>query len=283
MKTIQLCCILLFCLALVNTSCKKEDQENLINTNNPNEIGPALLFPAGSFQQTGPPPSPSVSFLAPTVESPLGTITSSNGGTVPFGFTYDNVNGNLGGCYVVVEGLDGVYWNIPYTTNSGSAGSLQLPVGIPTNASEGTFCISFCVYDQQNRVSNIRQVCVEVLRLGTGGLQISLSWGTSSDQDIYVTTPNGDEISYDNPYADGGELDRDDTDGYGPENVFWLKDAPDGYYTVRVHDFSDTTYDNPFYVTINAPGVTRNYSGTTKNGSTVNVITFSKNGSQFVF
>jgi len=276
---------MVLCLAAssVLQGCSKDEGPDLIDTNNPNEIGPALLFPSGSTQVNGTPPSPTGTPESPGVGTVVNTITSSNGGTVPLGFDYNNVNGNLGGCYVVVEGYEGVYWNVPYGSNSGESGSLQLPIGIPTDADEGTFCIDFCVYDQQNRVSNIINVCVDVLRLGTGGLQISLSWGTATDQDIYVTTPDGSIISYTNTTAQGGELDRDDTDGFGPENVFWVNDAPDGTYSVSVNDYTGTTTANPFYITINAPGITRNYSGSTQNGSTANVVTFSKSGDNFNF
>jgi hypothetical protein len=265
------------------TGCDKEEEQKLIDTDNPNEIGPALIFPDGAIQNSGTPPSPTGSAESPTVTSPVDNITSSNGGTVPLGFGYDNVNGNLGGCYVAVEGYSGTYWDVPYGSNSGTSGSLQLPVGIPTDADEGTFCVDFCVYDQQNRVSNIQRVCVNVLRLGTGGLQISLSWGTQTDQDLYVTTPSGEVISYSNRFAQGGQLDRDDTDGYGPENIYWQNDAPQGTYSVRVNDFSSSSAPNPFYVTINANGLTRNYSGTTEQGSTADVVTFSKTADGFSF
>ena len=56
-----------------------------------------------------------------------------------------------------------------------------------------------------------------MLRLGTGALQVSLTWDRDNDQDLYVVTPSGEEIYYSRPASsDGGELDRDDTDGYGP-------------------------------------------------------------------
>lgn len=270
--------------ALSLTGCAEDEPgENLIDTNNPTEIGPALIFPTGSVQVNGTPPSPTGTPDAPTATSPVSQITSSNGGTVPLNFDYANVGGNLGGCYVAVEGYSGVYWNVPYGSNSGATGSLQLPVGIPTNADAGTFCLEFCVYDQQNRVSNIQRVCVDVLRLGTGGLQISLSWGTQSDQDLYVTTPSGEVISYTSTSAQGGKLDRDDTDGYGPENIFWENDAPNGTYSVSVDDYSGTSSANPFYITIHAEGASRNYSGSTQNGSTADVVTFTKSSSGFSF
>ena len=70
-----------------------------------------------------------------------------------------------------------------------------------------------------------------------GVLQFGLSWDTDlTDIDIWVTDPAGETISYLNPTSgSGGYLDRDDVDGYGPENVYWESNIPNGQYRVYVH------------------------------------------------
>ena len=54
--------------------------------------------------------------------------------------------------------------------------------------------------------------------------------------DLHVIDPSGEEIYYQHKTsASGGTLDRDDTHGPGPENIFWPKGAaPTGTYKVFV-------------------------------------------------
>lgn len=259
-----------------------EETPEMVNPANADALAEVLIMPQGTETKDGNPPPPSNDSEAPEVDNSVSQINSSNGSTAPLNFRYENVNGNLSGCYVQVQGADS-YFDISYSGNSVSAGSLQLPIGIPSNIDEGRFCVDFCVYDRSNRVSNIVTTCVDVLRLGTGALQISLSWDNDSDQDLHVTDPTGTTISWQNlSSSSGGQLDRDDTDGFGPENIFWTEDAPDGDYKVEVNDFSGVPQTN-FIVTVTAPNTTRTFTGSTRNGSTETVVIFTKNGSSLSF
>jgi hypothetical protein len=71
----------------------------------------------------------------------------------------------------------------------------------------------------------IRGVSVKV-----GDPQFTLIWNTDGvDLDLHVLEPGGKEIFWEDPKGDkGGELDVDNTKGFGPENVYWLveKDGP---------------------------------------------------------
>jgi hypothetical protein len=291
---------LLICTALLFTNCDldalTEDTEDeiVLNDNEPDPgllINPAdsdalsevLIMPSGTESNEGAPPSPSNTAQSPSVSNLNDFITSSNGATAPLNFAYSNVSTNLGGCYVQINGA-GNYFTVPYNSSSSSSGNLQLPIGIPTNVDEGEFSVSFCVYDTNGLVSNVVTTVASVIRLGTGAIQISLSWNTATDQDLYVTEPSGNVISYLNPESQsGGRLDRDDTDGYGPENIFWLETAPEGDYNVEVRDYEVTATPNTFYLTINGYGQSRTFNGTTQNGDAVNVVTFSLNGSNLTF
>ena len=276
---------------LIIFGCSKEEPviieqpiiDELIDPSNSNALSEVLILPAGSQNENGNPPNSSNSNQAPEVLNPINTVLSSNGSTAPLSFSYSNVDGNLGGCYVQIAGADN-YFLVPYNSTSNSAGNLQLPLGIPTNVDEGDFCVNFCVYDTNGLISNIVTTCVNVLRLGTGAVQVSLSWNTSSDQDLYVTDPNGEIISYTNTSSSsGGQLDRDDTNGYGPENIYWLDDAPDGTYNVKVNDYSGTSFQNEVYLTVSGPNQSRNFTGTTQNGSTIDIVTFTKVGDNLTF
>ena len=76
---------------------------------------------------------------------------------------------------------------------------------------------------------SIRGVEVKV-----GDPQFTLLWDTEADLDLHVVEPGGKEIYWEDPKGRrGGELDVDNTKGFGPENVYWLKD-PDATDEAKV-------------------------------------------------
>lgn len=91
--------------------------------------------------------------------------------------------------------------------------------------------------------------------LGTGDLQVTLTWDTDeTDVDLFVQEPDGSWTCY---YSEGTTsiLDVDDTDGYGPENIYVAPgEAMAGIYKVYVGFYSGegcttatitiTTFDN---------------------------------------
>jgi hypothetical protein len=68
----------------------------------------------------------------------------------------------------------------------------------------------------------IRGVSVKV-----GDPQFTLIWNTDGvDLDIHVLEPGGKEIYWEDPRGrQGGELDVDNTKGFGPENVYWMVES----------------------------------------------------------
>ena len=68
----------------------------------------------------------------------------------------------------------------------------------------------------------IRGVSVKV-----GDPQFTLIWNTDGvDLDLHVLEPGGKEIFWEEPKGNlGGELDVDNTKGYGPENIYWLVES----------------------------------------------------------
>lgn len=73
---------------------------------------------------------------------------------------------------------------------------------------------------------SIRGVEVKV-----GDPQFTLIWDNDADLDLHVIEPGGKEIYWEDPKGKeglGGELDVDNTKGYGPENIYWLRDDPTG-------------------------------------------------------
>ncbi len=68
----------------------------------------------------------------------------------------------------------------------------------------------------------VRGVAVKV-----GDPQFTLIWNTDGvDLDLHVIEPGGKEIYWESPKGEhGGELDVDNTKGFGPENVYWMVES----------------------------------------------------------
>lgn len=81
------------------------------------------------------------------------------------------------------------------------------------------------------------------LATSAGVLHFSLNWNTNdTDIDLWVTDPSGEKIYYaNNTSASGGYLDRDDTDGFGPENIYFRRNAPDGIYKVEADYYAPSS------------------------------------------
>jgi hypothetical protein len=87
---------------------------------------------------------------------------------------------------------------------------------------------------------------LSVIQVGTGTVQISVSWDSPADVDLHVVEPSGEEIFYANGIsATGGVLDLDSnagcsSDGPRNENITWPESAPPrGLYIVRVNHWSE--------------------------------------------
>lgn len=95
-----------------------------------------------------------------------------------------------------------------------------------------------------------------LINVGTGELQVSLSFDKNSDIDLHVVEPGGEEIYYGNPIAvSGAELDLDSNaacniDAINNENIVWPIAAA-GEYIIRVDNW-DSCGQEPisFIVTI---------------------------------
>lgn len=116
-----------------------------------------------------------------------------------------------------------------------------------------------------------------------GVLQFGLSWTTNdTDIDLWVTDPAGEKIYYGHEAsASGGYLDRDDVDGYGPENIYWVKDIPDGTYTVQVHYYGPSDGPATPYIVkvVNGLGVSQSFQGVLSGEDDIaTVATVVKNG-----
>jgi hypothetical protein len=126
--------------------------------------------------------------------------------------------------------------------------------------------------DSQGNISDPNTSTFPLRQVGnTGGLQISVSWGSPDDLDLHVVEPSGNEIYYGSPISpDGGQLDLDSNpgctiDNIDNENVTWPnvnKRPPGGQYIVRVDYYESCSGLAPLYqVTVNNCGNVSQFTG----------------------
>ncbi|MBI1809205.1 MAG: hypothetical protein HYR75_04845 [Gemmatimonadetes bacterium] len=118
----------------------------------------------------------------------------------------------------------------------------------------------------------VQSTGVNVITVGTGDVQVNITWDSKADVDLHVVDPSGAEIYWaDRNSLTGGHLDLDSnagcaSDGPRAENVFWPSGlvAPHGDYIVRVDNWSSCGAGLTHYVvTVNAKGkVPRVFTGT---------------------
>jgi hypothetical protein len=132
------------------------------------------------------------------------------------------------------------------------------------------FLLYWAVADAAGKQGPLVTQTVETLDVGTGVVQVSVSWNVDSDVDLHVVDPAGEEIYFGHPEsASGGALKLDsnadcDIDGKRNESITWEGDAPLGTYTVRVslYDACGVSPSN-YVVTVRVAGQpARTYVGT---------------------
>lgn len=184
-----------------------------------------------------------------------------------------------GGGYRYVVGASAPFSEI-YLTVEGEAGYYLMSLGSPTTSAEVILTVdelleefgytfSFAVGTGGGAGAAAGHT-VEVVSVGTGDIQVSVSWDVASDVDLHVVDPSGEEIYYANRNsASGGELDLDSNAGCGGrdvrnENITWADGtAPRGEYTVRVNYWSACGVERTNYVvTVRVRGqATRTFTG----------------------
>jgi hypothetical protein len=162
-----------------------DDKVTLVDITNPNVVAKAVVIENSTYVATGNPPAQTVNETAPLLdESADGEpLFSVQGSKIVVSANLEA--GSASGFYVKIVGADGYYkvTSIAATgrqrmfskvkrNSFGKQGRTQeegvatFSIEVPDNIKPGEFCISYCVYDAQNQVSNVIQQCVTVKTLG---------------------------------------------------------------------------------------------------------------------
>jgi len=236
------------------------------------DIALALTSASGDAAlRSGPAPE---SNGGPSIDAD-GNDSVVNGGTlavnltsgVAFTTVYMSVGIRADGVATATNGFLEGYFELPLGfAQTASTVRLSLPQEIPVDEFE----LRFAAADASGAVGPYVPLDIEVIRVGTGDVQITLSWDADSDVDLHVVDPAGDEVYYGRRQVpSGGRLDLDSNaacsiDGVRNENVTWpVGGALAGTYTVRVNYWSSCgVAETNYTVRINNGGTVQIFNGT---------------------
>ncbi|HEX2449961.1 MAG TPA: hypothetical protein VHJ69_02410 [Gemmatimonadales bacterium] len=195
-----------------------------------------------------------------------GTLSAAVAGAAPFQTLYLYVASETTGLATAAPGgIDGYYELRLPSPRSDAA----LLLGIAQNIPLRDLDLMFAVADPAGAIGPYARLSTTVTTVGTGDVQVTLSWDSDSDVDLHVIDPAGEEIYYAHTRAaSGGELDLDSNagcsiDGVRNENITWpVGAAPRGTYTVRVDYWSSCGVPSTSYsVRVNAGGNVQIFTG----------------------
>ena len=259
-------------LMLGMNACKKDKEEEAIKQ--------YLEIEGGILKSGGFPSASSSANVA--ITDIVGNSSVIQGGSNPISvYTSDNVQKILVG----VDGISGYY---EYSPSLKSAPDYYLiSLVLSTNIPNETFTIIIAVIGNDGLVSQVYELPVGVIDVGTGVLQVSLSWDQENDLDLHLIEPGGEEIYFSNSVSEnGGFLDLDSNpacyiDGIQNENITYSDEAvvEAGTYIVKVDPWSycSLTENTHFIVTarlngqlITGSGLTNPYHGIITPNTVVN-------------
>ena len=148
----------------------------------------------------------------------------------------------------------------------------SLVINFSTVQQEGSEAqIGVQVANGEGEVSTQQDVDLTSVVVGTGDLQVSISWDTPTDVDLYLVEPDGTQIFWLlDQSSSGGELDLDSNpgcsiDGVNNENITYDGFVPpSGEYIVGVEYFSACGVTSPtnYVITTRVDGVISIFDGT---------------------
>jgi hypothetical protein len=191
--------------------------------------------------------SPNTGTTGPAITVPS-LLSVINGGTSAVTVT------SVQPIYRLVISIDGVedYYDVPITVGTTSTPIL---ITLSQDVPESTIPLTITASDANDVFGQPKHIPTKVTKVGTGDVQISLSWDGASDVDLHVIGPDNDEIYYQHRTStSGGKLDLDSNadcviDGINNENVTWPSGrSPSGTYKVLVDYYASCGRASSSYV-----------------------------------
>lgn len=225
---------------------------------------PSLPFRVeGGIYVTGPPPAETQGWTE-VIENLSGNDFIITGGSAKVNVAFSGYSypAEIIGIIFTLSGHAG-YYQVPLAGSQGQEEVLLLMKAFVENEQPpAKLPLRIAVRDVRGRISPYVSHELSVQAVGSGDVQVSISWDTGTDVDLHVVEPAGCEIYYGNLYCgSGGELDLDSNpacsmDYVNNENIYWPDgQAPIGTYIVRVDFYEDCCWCGANYtVTIHYCG-----------------------------
>ncbi|MCU0650348.1 MAG: hypothetical protein MUF00_20350 [Gemmatimonadaceae bacterium] len=145
-----------------------------------------------------------------------------------------------------------------------------LTLTVAQSPPQSSFALRYAT-QQGNNVSTYAIDNATLTAVGTGAIQLNVSWDTATDVDLYLVEPGGRVVYYGAPTSNtGARLDLDSNagcalDNRNAENITYAAGVtpPSGQYIVRVNYFSNCRIATPttYIVTLTVRGTTQTFTG----------------------
>ena len=158
----------------------------------------------------------------------------------------------------VIVSIDGVAGY--YSIDLDSTDIQELLITYSQIIPRANFDLQFNVVEADSLVSDPAMFNVDALAVGTGLLQVTVSWASPADVNLHLVEPGGEEIYLDNlESVSGGELDlisnSNCVDGSRNEKIIWGRGVVTGDYTIRLATISPCgATDTDYVVTVHMQG-----------------------------
>lgn len=202
-------------------------------------------------------------FPTSTSEASL-EIISMNTHVIPGGTSFATINTSTPAQKIFIGAVDRLgYFELTPENTSEVNQNFILKINQLNN--ETSFRVRLAYLDQNNQISQPVYADLLVINVGTGVLQVNLSFDNDKDVDLHLIEPNGAHIYYANEQSEnGGYLDLDSNpacsiDGVNNENIFYPSTATlevGTYYVyVDMYENCDDTIATNFVASVYLNGV----------------------------
>ncbi len=226
-----------------------------------------LMTACGGDSPSGPPANSVAKVLESlsvegggTATLKTGTVPAASGGPTASATTSSAIA--QGGTGEVVVSSSSAFRKI-YVSVDGKVGfyEITLPANVTLatllatygTTESGAVTVNYAVANAAGAIGSEASTSVNIVNVGTGDVQVTLSWNTRADVDLHVVDPSGEEVFYGNDVAaSGGTLDLDSNVGCveegRAENITWNSAPPRGTYIVRVDYYDECNATSTDYV-----------------------------------